>query len=141
MTSASPEPMGAPGVVERIPSAMPPPPPKTAPYFPPPSYPPAAVKSAPPTHGRAMISIAAAILGIVLGLPFGLPGLAFGTLGYFMGKSAIARIDGEPGTAGGRGLAVTGSALGIVATAIGAIVSLAWLVLILVSLSATQTFQ
>jgi len=88
-----------------------------------------------------MISIAASILGLVLGLPFGLPGLVLGTLGYFMGRSAISRIDGEPGTAGGRGLAVAGSALGIAATAIGAIVSLLWLVLILVSLSTPQTFE
>jgi hypothetical protein len=52
----------------------------------------------------------------------------------------VARIDAEPGTARGRGLAVTGWVLGIVATAIGAVVSLAWLVLILVSLASDQTF-
>jgi hypothetical protein len=64
-----------------------------------------------------------------------------GTFGYFMGKSAISRIDSAPGTSGGRGLAVTGWVLGIVATAIGAVVSLAWLVLILVSISTPQTFE
>jgi hypothetical protein len=87
------------------------------------------------------MSVAASVLGILLGLPFGLPGLALGAYGYFMGRSAMARIDGASGASGGRSLAVTGWILGIVATAIGAVVSLAWLVLILVSLSTPQTFE
>jgi hypothetical protein len=114
-------------------------PPNAAPYYPPPPYPPPATRTTLPTDGRAIISLAASILGVLLGLAFGLPGLALGPLGYFMGRSAVARIEGEPGTAGGRGLAVTGWVLGIVATAIGAVVSLAWLVLILMSLAADQT--
>ena len=85
--------------------------------------------------------MAASILGILLGLPFGLPGLALGPLGYFMGRSAIARIDGAPGTAGGRGVAIAGSVLGVVATAIGAVVSLVWLILLLFALSAPQSFE
>jgi hypothetical protein len=85
--------------------------------------------------------VAASILGILLGLPFGVPGLALGPLGYFMGRAAIARIDAAPGTAGGRSLAVAGWVLGIVATAIGAVVSLAWLVLLLVVISTPPTFQ
>ena len=87
------------------------------------------------------MSVTASVLGILLGLPFGLPGLALGTYGYFMGRSAVSRIDGAAGASGGRSLAVTGWILGIVATAIGAVVSLAWLVLILVSLSTPQTFE
>jgi hypothetical protein len=79
-------------------------------------------------------------VGILLGLPFGLPGLALGPLGYFMGRSAITRIDSAPGTAGGRSLAVTGSVLGVVATAIGAVVSLVWLVLLLYVIAAPPTF-
>jgi hypothetical protein len=51
----------------------------------------------------------------------------------------MARIDGAGGTSGGRGVAVAGSVLGVVATAIGAVVSLAWLVLLLVAISATPT--
>jgi hypothetical protein len=85
--------------------------------------------------------VTASVLGILLGLPFGLPGLALGTYGYFRGRSAVSRIDGASGGSGGRSLAVTGWVLGIVATAIGAVVSLAWLVLILVSLSTPQTFE
>ena len=123
---------------------LPPPPstpPTTAPYQPPPHYPPPAIRTTGPSDGRAIISVAASVLGILLGLPFGLPGLALGTYGYFMGRSAVSRIDGAPGASGGRSLAVTGWILGIVATAIGAVVSLAWLVLILVSLSTPQTFE
>jgi hypothetical protein len=79
-------------------------------------------------------------MGILLGLPFGLPGLALGPMGYFLGRSAVARIDSAPGTAGGRSLAVTGWVLGIVATAVGAVVSLAWLVLLLVVISTPPAF-
>jgi hypothetical protein len=111
-----------------------------APYHPPPPYPPPGLGRAAPTDGRAITSLAASILGILLGLPFGLPGLALGPLGYFLGRAAVARIDSAPGTAGGRSLAVTGWVLGVVATAIGAVVSLAWLVLLLLVISAPTTF-
>jgi hypothetical protein len=115
------------------------PPIAVAPYHPPPPYPPPERGRAAPTDGRAITSLVASIFGILLGLPFGLPGLALGPLGYFMGRSAVARIDEAPGTAGGRGVAVMGSVLGIVATAIGAVVSLIWLVLLLVVISAPTT--
>jgi hypothetical protein len=130
--------------VERAPGPPPPPPPappSVAPYHSPPPYAPPRLAGATPTDGRAITSLAASILGVLLGLPFGLPGLALGPLGYFLGRSAVARIDGAPGTSGGRSLAVAGWALGIAATAIGAIVSLAWLVLILVSISTPQTVE
>jgi hypothetical protein len=115
--------------------------PPAAPYHPPPTFPPPAVGGSAPTDGRAVTSLLASIFGILLGLPFGLPGLALGPLGYFLGRSAIARIDSAPGTAGGRGLAITGSVLGVAATVIGAIVSLVWLILVLIALSATPTFE
>jgi hypothetical protein len=85
------------------------------------------------------MSLIAAIFGILFGLLFGLPGLALGPMAYFLGRSAITRIDeaGEPPA--GRGLAQAGLVLGVVATAIGAVVSLAWLVLLLVAASVTPT--
>ena len=92
-----------------------------------------------PTDGRAITSLLASIFGLLLGVPFGLPGLALGPLGYFMGRSAIARIDAAEGTIGGRTLAMMGWILGVVATAIGALVSLGWLVLLLVVISAQPT--
>ena len=145
MSLPSPEPAGSRGVVEESQDDAPPPPissrPSIAPYHPPPPYPPPSLVRATPTDGRAITSLAASILGILLGLPFGLPGLALGPLGYFMGRSAIARIDGAPGVAGGRGVAVAGWVLGVVATAIGAVVSLAWLILLLVGMSAQQSFE
>ena len=115
-------------------------PPTVAPYYPPPAYPPSVLGRA-PTDGRAITSLVASIFGILLGLPFGLPGLALGPLAYFLGRSAIVRIDGAAGTSSGRGLAVAGSVLGAVATAIGAVVSLAWLVLFLVAISTPPTFS
>jgi hypothetical protein len=116
-------------------------PPTVAPYHPPPAFPPPGLGRAAPTDGRAITSLAASILGVLLGVPFGLPGLALGPLGYFMGRAAVARIDSEPGTSGGRSVAAAGWVLGIVATAIGAVVTLAWLVLLLTVISTPTTFE
>ena len=91
------------------------------------------------TEGRAIAALLAAIAGIVLGLPLGLPGMVLGTLAYFLGKSAVNRIDSSQGALGGRGLAVSSWVLGAIAMGIGAVVTLVWLVVILNAMSATAT--
>jgi len=63
------------------------------PWYPPPIYPPPRVKASGSTDGRAIASLIAAIAGIVLGLPMGIPGMVLGTLAYFLGRSAVSRID------------------------------------------------
>jgi hypothetical protein len=110
-------------------------PPVVAPYHPPPSYPPPSLGKAAPAQGRTIASLSVAVLGIALGLPFGLPGLVLGPIAYFMGKAAIRHIDSSSGTVGGRSLAAAGWVLGVVATAIGAAVSLVWVVVLLVAIS------
>jgi hypothetical protein len=52
-----------------------------------------------------------------------------------MGKSSNRRIDASAGALGGRSLAMSAWVLGIVATGVGAIVTLIWLVLFLVAIS------
>jgi hypothetical protein len=111
------------------------PPPPVAPYYPPPPYPPPAYQGRQGVDSRAAIALAVAIVGLVLGLPLGLPGLICGPIAYFMGKSATARIKASAGALGGHSLAVTAWILGIVATAAGALVSLIWLVVVLISIS------
>jgi hypothetical protein len=103
------------------------------PWYPPPSYPPARVNAPGSTDGRGIASLIAAIAGIVLGLPLGIPGMVLGTLAYFLGKSAVRRIDSSQGALGGRSVAVTGWVFGIVAMAIGSLVSLIWIVVVLVA--------
>jgi hypothetical protein len=110
-----------------------------APYHPPPSYPPPAYGGTGALDNRAAIALALAILGLVLGLPLGVPGLLFGPIAYFMGKSAVTRIEASAGGLGGRNIAATAWILGIVATAAGAVVSLVWLVIFLVSVSSPTT--
>ena len=132
---------GAVDTLQDLPAPPAGPPPATIAYHPPPTYPPPGMGRAAPTDGRAITSLAASILGILTGVPFGVPGLVLGPLGYFLGRSAMARIDGAPGTIGGRSLAVAGWVFGVVATAIGAVVSLAWLVLLLEVISTPPTFQ
>ena len=65
----------------------------------------------------------------------GIPGMVLGTIAYFLGKSAVSRIDGSQGALGGRGVAVSGWVLGVVAMAIGSAVTLVWLVVVLVATS------
>jgi hypothetical protein len=76
---------------------------------------------------------------LVLGLPLGVPGLVLGPIAYFMGKSAVNRIAASAGALGGRNIATTAWVVGIIATAAGAIVSLVWLVIFLVSVSTPTT--
>jgi hypothetical protein len=113
--------------------------PAVAPWHPPPSYPPPKVRAAGGTDGRAIASFFAAIFGIVLGLPFGIPGMVLGTIAYFLGKSAVSRIDTSQGARGGRSLAVSGWVLGAVAMAIGSAVTLVWLIVVLVAFSQPTT--
>jgi hypothetical protein len=108
-------------------------------WYPPPSYPPPLVRSSGSTEGRAIASLIAAIVGILLGLPMGIPGMVLGTLAYFLGKSAVSRIDGSQGALGGRSAAVAGWVLGVAAMAIGSAVTLVWIVVVLVATSQTPT--
>jgi hypothetical protein len=114
---------------------MPSPPPAVAPYQPPPGYPPRAAQAM-TTDGRAAASLAFAILGLLFDLPLGLPGLIAGPIAYFLGKGAKERIAASNGAVGGAGPANAGRILGIVATAVGAAVTLVWFVIILNALNA-----
>ncbi|HYR50553.1 MAG TPA: DUF4190 domain-containing protein [Candidatus Eisenbacteria bacterium] len=116
--------------------------PFVAQWHPPPSYPPPPqARAHGSTDGRATASLLSAIAGIVLGLPFGVPGMVLGTLAYFLGKSAVDNIDSSKGGVGGRGMAVTGWVLGAVSMAIGAAVTLVWLVVVLVAVSETTAVE
>ena len=109
--------------------------PAVAPWHPPPSYPPPRSRASGSTDGRAIASLLSAIFGIVLGLPFGIPGMALGTVAYFLGKSAVSRIDSPQGGRSGRSLAVAGWVLGAVAMAIGSAVTLVWMIVLLLAFS------
>ena len=113
-----------------------------SPWHPPPSYPPPPQgRARGSTDGRATASLLSAIAGIVLGLPFGIPGMVLGTLAYFLGQSAVDNIDSSKGDLGGRGMAVTGRVLGAVSMAIGAAVTLVWLVVVLVATSQSTAVE
>ena len=88
-----------------------------------------------PVDGRATVSMVLGILGLLLGLPLGVPGMVLGPLAYFLGKPAQSRIDASSGTIGGRAQAEAGWILGIVATAVGCVSALVWLIVILLSIS------
>ncbi len=110
-----------------------------APYQPPPNYPPPVGSRHVVTDGRAAASLVWAILGLIFALPLGLPGMIAGPVAYFLGKGALTRIAESNGALTGRSAASAGRILGIIATAVGAIVTLVWLVLILNALNDTST--
>jgi hypothetical protein len=126
---------GAAGAVEGRPAEPPSPmaaPPRAAPYHPPPPVPPPGLGRAARVETRAIVALELAILGIVFGLPLGIPGMVLGTPAYFIGKSALGRIEGSQGELGGRNLAASAWVLGIAAMAIGSLVTLVWILVLLI---------
>ncbi len=118
----------------------PPTPPAPPVYSPYPTHPPPPL--APPprpqqgrTEGRSVASLLSGIIGLLLALPLGVPGMLLGPLAYFLGKSAVGRVDESRGELGGRSTAVAGWVIGAVATAVGAAVTLFWFTLLLISLN------
>jgi hypothetical protein len=115
--------------------------------------------SAPPTpvgrsEGRTVMSLLLAIFGLLLAMTgsllavlafvtengdllnallLGFPAMIFGAIAYFLGRSGVARIAESPSTRGGRATAVAGWVIGAVTTAIGAVVTLIWIVLLLIA--------
>jgi hypothetical protein len=102
--------------------------PAIAPYHPPPAYPPPPTAAG--TDARAVASLGFGILGLIFALPLGLPGLIAGPIAYFLGTGARTRIAESGGTLGGAGTANAGRILGVVTTAVGAIVTLLWLIIL-----------
>lgn len=86
-----------------------------------------------------MVALLCGIVGLVLGLPLGLPGLVLGPLAYFLGKTAAGRVDESKGELGGRSTAVAAWVIGAIATAIGALVTLIWFIVLLVTIANQPT--
>jgi len=76
----------------------------------------------------------AGIFGLLL-VALGIPGLTLGPLAYFLGKSSVRRIAESKGTLRGRTTAVAGWIMGLIATAVGAAVTLVWFVLLLINIA------
>jgi hypothetical protein len=114
-------------------------PPYVAPYHEPPAYPPPAQPQGPaPTDGKAIAALLFGILGLVFGIPLGLPGMIAGPIAYFLGKGARQRIKDSKGTLGGASFANAGRILGIIAMAVGSVAALVWLILIFNALNDTS---
>ena len=110
-----------------------------APYHPPPSYPPPAGSRPAVTDGRAVASLVWAILGLIFAIPIGIPGMIAGPIAYFLAGSARQRIAESNGALTGRSAANAGRIIGIIAMAVGAIVTLVWLVVIFNALNDVPT--
>jgi hypothetical protein len=114
------------------------PPPAAAPYHAPPSYPPPVGTTPAVTDGRAVASLLWAILGVIFGLPLGLPALIGGPVAYFLGGSAKQRIAESNGALTGASTANAGRILGVITTAVGCVVTLIWLIVIFNALNDTS---
>lgn len=106
------------------------------------------------TEGRTVVSLLLAIFGLLISMTgvliallafitangdllnallLGLPAMLGGVIAYFLGRSAIAHIAESPATLGGRSTAVAGWVIGAITTAVGAVVTLSWIVLFLIA--------
>jgi hypothetical protein len=124
------------------PPAPPQPPSLAPPYSPYPTHPPPPLPRGPRpgrTEGRSVAALLSGIIGLVLAIPLGVPGMILGPLAYFLGKSAVGRVDESRGELGGRSTAVAGWVIGAIATALGAIVTLVWFILLLVTVANQPT--
>ncbi len=126
--NASPHPDEPPAAPASPPPAAPPHPPPT---FPPAAYPPAG--SGPVLYGsyggdhpHASAALVTGIIGLVLGLAFGLGGLV-GIVGVVLGHRTKRAIDGDPARWTGRGKAQAGFVLGIM----GLVALVLWVLLFL----------
>jgi hypothetical protein len=102
--------------------------------YPPPAYgQPYAAYPAGPTDGRAIAALVCSVIGLAVGVPLGifclgLPGLILGAIGLALGFSANQRIGESNGALRGRGLAMGGIVVGVVAVVISLIVLVIWIV-------------
>jgi hypothetical protein len=113
--------------------------PPVAPYHPPPTFAPPAGAGPAVTDGRAIASLVFAILGLIFAIPLGVPGMIAGPIAYFLGKGARERIATSNGMLTGGSSANAGRILGVIAMAVGAVVTLVWLVIIFNALNDTST--
>jgi hypothetical protein len=116
--------------------------------YPPPSTPAAR------TEGRSVAALLLGVLGLLMAMTggliallafvtangdllnallFGFPAMIVGAIAYFLGRSGVARVAESPSTRGGRATAVAGWVIGVISTAVGAIVTLTWIVLLLIA--------
>jgi hypothetical protein len=110
-----------------------------APYHPPPNFPPPAGARPVVADGRAAASLVFAILGLIFAIPLGIPGMIAGPIAYFLGKGARERIAASNGMLSGGSSANAGRILGVITMAVGAAVTLIWLVIIFNALNDTPT--
>jgi hypothetical protein len=125
------------------PGALPPPPPPPFGYPPPPSgYPPVAPPTWSPgaypahsgapaaaygypgsagTDGYAIASLVCSIIGLPAAFCYGIPAIALGLVGFFLGRSSLKRIRASGGFKAGQGIATAGWIVGIIAAVLGVI--------------------
>ena len=83
-----------------------------------------------PPLAMAIVAGMSEASGLLFALPLGVPGLIAGPIAYFLGKGSKQRIAESNGALGGTSFANAGRILGIVATAVGAVVTLIYLILL-----------
>jgi hypothetical protein len=124
----TPPPPGPPGGFPP-PSGPPPGPPSGPPSGPPPVY-------QPPSYAGQVVGAVPqsqkSVLALVLGILSCVCCPILGPVAFFIGRQAMAEIDGSGGTLSGRGLAQAGFILGIIGSAFLVLAVLYWVVVILI---------
>jgi len=109
-------------------------------YGPPPAYPTPYPGYRVPDHPRATTVLVLGIVAVVGGMTCYLP-LLLGPFAWAMGRSAVREIDADPQRLGGRGQAMAGYVLGVVATVLMLLGILALVAFLVFAFSAPAIFE
>ncbi|MDQ6919240.1 MAG: DUF4190 domain-containing protein [Candidatus Dormibacteraeota bacterium] len=81
------------------------------------------------TDGYAIASLVCSIIGLPAVFCYGIPAIALGLVGFFLGRSALKRIQASGGYKSGRGIATAGWIVGIIAAVLGLLVVIFYIVI------------
>ena len=73
------------------------------------------------TDGYAIASLVCSIIALPAVFCYGIPAIALGLVGFFLGRSSLKRIRASGGFKAGQGIATAGWIIGIIAAVLGAI--------------------
>ena len=93
------------------------------------------------TDGYATASLVCSIIALPAVFCYGVPAIALGLVGFFLGRSSLKRIRASGGFKAGQGIATAGWIIGIIAAVLGtlALIFVIWLFVIAAMNAASPT--
>ena len=91
------------------------------------------------TDGYATASLVCSIIALPALFCYGIPAIALGLVGFFLGRASLKRIQASGGYKSGQGIATAGWIIGIIAAVLGAIFAIFFIgAIVLAAMSSAQ---